>query len=84
MFCQYCDVDLNEENSSEVTVMYNLCSECFHNSDTLIYFSHGETADQSQSSGENQDFPLLKPRKEEAVEEFDSFDDWNLKTQKPR
>jgi len=73
MFCQYCNVSLSEENSSELTEMYNLCSVCFHDPDTLVYFGQGETIHLTQSSSEeNQDFPLLRPRKDE---EFDSFDD---------
>ena len=80
MFCQYCDVSLNGKNSSETTEMYNLCSVCFHDPDTLIYFGQDETIHLTQSSSEeNQDFPLLRPRKDE---ELDSSDD--RLPQKPR
>ena len=79
MFCQYCNVSLSEENSSELTEMYNLCSECFHNPDTLIYFGQSETVDfPNFNPGEDYVFPLLKPRKEES----DSPDNWH--PQKPR
>ena len=98
MYCQYCDVGIDEENSSELTQMYNLCSDCFHDPDTLVYFGHGETIN-LKNLPKASDYPLLQPREEEPDsfeskannspplkpiedEEFESFEDW--RPQKPR